>query len=210
MRSLNKETLKSVKKFIEEFYKSEYKYPTIRQIASGTDISVGSAYIYVKELSDTGVMRYVARDRMETDVTRKVNTDRIPTALVGTIACGTPTLAEENIEEYVDLPSSIFGTGEFFILRASGDSMIEAGIDSGDLVVVKRQSHARPGEIVVALLETETTLKTYYPEPSKNRVRLHPENPDMKDIIVKSCEIQGVATHIIKKVRKKPVSYRTS
>lgn len=207
MRSLNRQTLKEVKNFIDSFYKAEYKYPTIRQIATGVDISVGSAHRYVKELSDTGVIRYVARDSMETDVTRKVNTDRIPTALVGTIACGTPTLAEENIEEYVDLPSSIFGTGEFFILRASGDSMIEVGIDSGDLVVVKRQSYARAGEIVVALLETETTLKTYYPEPSKNRIRLHPENSSMKDIIVKSCEIQGVATHIIKKVRKKSAAY---
>ncbi len=207
MRSLNRQTLKEVKNFIDSFYKAEYKYPTIRQIATGVDISVGSAHRYVKELSDTGVIRYVARDSMETDVTRKVNTDRIPTALVGTIACGTPTLAEENIEEYVDLPSSIFGTGEFFILRASGESMIEVGIDSGDLVVVKRQSYARAGEIVVALLETETTLKTYYPEPSKNRIRLHPENSSMKDIIVKSCEIQGVATHIIKKVRKKSAAY---
>ena len=207
MRSLNRQTLKKVKNFIDSFYKAEYKYPTIRQIAARVDISVGSAHRYVKELSDTGVIRYVARDSMETDVTRKVNTDRIPTALVGTIACGTPTLAEENIEEYVDLPSSIFGTGEFFILRASGDSMIEVGIDSGDLVVVKRQSYARAGEIVVALLETETTLKTYYPEPSKNRIRLHPENSSMKDIIVKSCEIQGVATHIIKKVRKKSAAY---
>lgn len=207
MRSLNRQTLKEVKNFIDSFYKAEYKYPTIRQIATGVDISVGSAHRYVKELSDTGVIRYVARNSMETDVTRKVNTDRIPTALVGTIACGTPTLAEENIEEYVDLPSSIFGTGEFFILRASGESMIEVGIDSGDLVVVKRQSYARAGEIVVALLETETTLKTYYPEPSKNRIRLHPENSSMKDIIVKSCEIQGVATHIIKKVRKKSAAY---
>ncbi|MGM9665368.1 MAG: transcriptional repressor LexA [Eubacteriales bacterium] len=207
MRSLNRQTLKEVKNFIDSFYKAEYKYPTIRQIATGVDISVGSAHRYVKELSDTGVIRYVARNSMETDVTRKVNTDRIPTALVGTIACGTPTLAEENIEEYVDLPSSIFGTGEFFILRASGDSMIEVGIDSGDLVVVKRQSYARAGEIVVALLETETTLKTYYPEPSKNRIRLHPENSSMKDIIVKSCEIQGVATHIIKKVRKKSAAH---
>lgn len=207
MRSLNRQTLKKVKNFIDSFYKAEYKYPTIRQIATGIDISVGSAHRYVKELSDTGVIRYVARNSMETDVTRKVNTDRIPTALVGTIACGTPTLAEENIEEYVDLPSSIFGTGEFFILRASGESMIEVGIDSGDLVVVKRQSYARAGEIVVALLETETTLKTYYPEPSKNRIRLHPENSSMKDIIVKSCEIQGVATHIIKKVRKKSAAY---
>lgn len=207
MRSLNRQTLKEVKNFIDSFYKAEYKYPTIRQIAAGVDISVGSAHRYLKELSDTGVIRYVARNSMETDVTRKVNTDRIPTALVGTIACGTPTLAEENIEEYVDLPSSIFGTGEFFILRASGDSMIEVGIDSGDLVVIKRQSYARAGEIVVALLETETTLKTYYPEPSKNRIRLHPENSSMKDIIVKSCEIQGVATHIIKKVRKKSAAY---
>lgn len=201
MRYLSKETLRCVKGFIEDFYKSEYTYPTIRQISSGVGISVGSAYRYVKELSASGEIDYRAGESMETDITRKVNCERTVAAVVGSVSCGIPTLAEENIEEYVDLPSSLFGKGEFFILKAAGDSMIEVGIDSGDLVVVKRQTSARAGDIVVALVGTETTLKTYYPE--RNFVRLHPENSEMEDILTKECEIQGVASHIIKKIHKR-------
>lgn len=77
--------------------------------------------------------------------------------------------------------------------------MIEAGIDDGDKVVVRKQNHANAGDIVVALVDNETTLKTY-PEPEKHRIRLHPENKTMKDIIVRECYIQGVAEHVIKKL----------
>ena len=86
------------------------------------------------------------------------------------------------------------------MLRTHGDSMIDAGIEDGDKVVVKKQNHAKAGDIVVALVGNETTLKRYYPEPEKQRVRLHPENKTMKDIIVRECYIQGVAEHVIKRL----------
>ena len=76
--------------------------------------------------------------------------------------------------------------------------MIDAGIDDGDYVVIRQQDTADPGQIVVALLEDEATLKRYYPEPEKKRVRLHPENEAMDDIIVKHCDIQGIAISVIK------------
>ena len=200
MRYLSQATLKAVKDYVESQFKSTGKYPTIREIAGEVGISVGSAHRYIQELDSTGAMRYTPGKRMETNVTRKVHTEGICTAIVGTIACGTPTLAEENIEGYVNLPAKIFGHGDFFILHASGLSMIEAGIDEGDLVVVRKQSFAKPGDVVVALVDTETTLKTYYPEPKKKRIRLHPENSTMRDIYVRDGEIQGVAVDIIKPV----------
>ena len=77
--------------------------------------------------------------------------------------------------------------------------MIEAGIDDGDLVLIKHQDHAVPGQIVVALIgEEEATLKRFYPDPSKGIIRLHPENPSLDDIIVEDCSIQGVAVHVMK------------
>ena len=84
------------------------------------------------------------------------------------------------------------------ILRAYGDSMIEAGIDNGDLVLIRQQNYADEGQIVVALMEDEATLKRFYPEPKKHRIRLHPENSRMDDIYVDNCEIQGVAVKVLK------------
>ena len=119
-------------------------------------------------------------------------------AVLGSVACGVPRFAEENIEEYVRLPVSLFGSGDFYILRAVGDSMIGVGIDDGDLVLVRQQNYAEAGQIVVALVEDEATLKRYYPEPENKRVRLHPENDSMSDIYVDECLIQGVAVKVIK------------
>jgi repressor LexA len=115
------------------------------------------------------------------------------------VSCGIPKFAEGNIEEYVQLPTALFGKGDFFLLRASGDSMIEAGIDNGDLVLVKHKDHAEPGQIVVALIgDDEATLKRFYPEPLNGIIRLHPENPALDDIIVEDCSIQGIAVHVMK------------
>ena len=94
----------------------------------------------------------------------------------------------------------MFGNGTFFLLRANGESMIDAGISPGDMVLVRKQSEATDGDIVVALVDNETTLKTYYPEPENKRIRLHPENASMEDIVVRVCNIQGVAKHVIKKL----------
>ena len=105
------------------------------------------------------------------------------------------------LESYVPLPTVIFGDAAHFILRAQGDSMVEAGIEDGDLVVVRKQHTAREGEIVVALVDNETTLKRFYLDRERHQVRLHPENREMADIYVDHCYIQGVAQHVIKQVK---------
>ena len=94
--------------------------------------------------------------------------------------------------------SALFGSGDFFILRAHGYSMVEAGIEPGDMVVVKKQNTANEGDIVVALVGSDTTLKRYYTDKKRRCVRLHPENKEMTDILTKDCRIQGVAQHVIK------------
>ena len=127
-----------------------------------------------------------------------MNTDIAQTANVGSVPCGSPQYEEENIEEYISLTTAIFGKGDFFILRASGNSMIEAGIDDGDLVVVKKQIYADDGDIVVALVDNQNTLKRFYRDNDNRKVILHPENKRMKDIVVDDCFIQGVACHVIK------------
>ena len=122
----------------------------------------------------------------------------IKVPLVGRIACGVPDLAEENIEEYISLPESMIGEGQHFILRASGNSMIDIGIATGDLVVIRQTTCAENGQVVAALVDNEATLKRYYKE--KGHIRLHPENKRMKDIIVDDCIIQGIAVKVIKDI----------
>ena len=112
------------------------------------------------------------------------------TIIVGSIACGQPVDAVEQIEESVTLPRAIFGGGDLFILHTHGDSMIDIGIKHGDLVLIRKQNTAENGDIIVAMMNGETTLKRFYKRNGK--VVLHPENKEMKDIIVKDCEIQGV------------------
>lgn len=118
--------------------------------------------------------------------------------LVGDIACGPLNFAEEYVEARWRLPTELVGEGTFFMLRAVNDSMIDAGIDDGDLIMIRKQEYANAGDIVAVLSGGETTLKRYYPEPEKRRVRLHPENQSMQDIIVRDCAIQGVAVKVIK------------
>ena len=98
----------------------------------------------------------------------------------------------------MSLPASMFSKGTFFLLRAKGESMIEAGIDDGDFVVVKKQVYAEDGDIVVALVENQNTLKRFYRDEDSKKIILHPENKRMKNIVVDECYIQGVACHVIK------------
>jgi len=129
---------------------------------------------------------------------KKTQKETIKVPVLGAVSCGIPKYAEENIEEYVRLPVALFGRGQFFILRASGDSMIGVGINDGDLVLIRQQDSACEGQIVIALMDDEAMLKRYYPEPEKDRIRLHPENEKLEDIFVKDCIIQGVAVRVIK------------
>jgi repressor LexA len=135
---------------------------------------------------------------LETLYISKTERDMVPVAKIGTIPCGPLDDREEYIDGYVKLPRSFVGNGTFFILTADGDSMVEAGIDDGDMVIIKKQDHAKRGDIVVALADGQSTLKRYFPEPENKRIRLHPENKDMSDFYVSELYIQGVATKVIK------------
>ena len=199
MRSKSIELMNEIKKYIEEYYLQYRQSPSTTKIAEAVGIARGTAYKYLVEMSERNMIEYYGQE-ISTEVTRKYNKEQTQTPIVGSVPCGSPQYEEENIEEYVSLPTAIFGKGDFFILRASGQSMIEAGIDDGDLVVVRKQVEANEGDIVVALVDNQNTLKRYYRDNANKKVILHPENKTMKDIIVDDCYIQGVACHIIKKI----------
>lgn len=197
MRSKSKSRMNEIKKFIENYYIKEYRSPSITEIAKAVSIARSTAHAYLVEMNDQGMISYHGKD-IRTELIEKIKPNVTRAAILGSISCGVPNFAEENIEEYVSLPESMFGKGEFFILKAKGESMIEVGIEEGDLVVIKAQNYAEEGQIVVALVEDEATLKRFYKDKKTNRVRLHPENSKMEDIIVDNCIIQGVAVKVIK------------
>lgn len=195
MRSKDKTLMATIEKFVSDYADSNGISPTMQEVADGVGSSKATVQRYIAQLCDDGILDYSGYRTM-TSTKTKAAAIRVP--VLGTIACGIPKFAEENIEEYVRLPVALFGKGNFFILRAYGDSMIEAGIDNGDLVLIRQQNYADEGQIVVALMEDEATLKRFYPEPKKHRIRLHPENSHMDDIYVDNCEIQGIAVKVLK------------
>lgn len=195
MRSKDKTLMAAIEKFVSDYTDSNGISPTMQEVADGVGSSKATVQRYIAQLCDDGILDYSGYRTM-TSTKTKAAAIRVP--VLGTIACGIPKFAEENIEEYVRLPVALFGKGNFFILRAYGDSMIEAGIDNGDLVLIRQQNYADEGQIVVALMEDEATLKRFYPEPKKHRIRLHPENSRIDDIYVDNCEIQGVAVKVLK------------
>ena len=198
MRIRHEETKMRIVQFVTRYIDENGFPPSMQEIADEMNFSKATATRYVQVMCDEGKLNRMERSRSVKPT--KIHATTVSVPVVGSIACGTPILAESNIDEYVRLPVSLFGYGEFFLLRAVGDSMIGVGIDDGDLVLVRRQNHADPGQVVVALIEDEATLKRFYPEPSKHRIRLHPENDQMQDIYVKDCVIQGVAVNVIKKI----------
>ena len=198
MRTKNPAYFELLIRFIDDYIDNYGRSPSTQEIASGTGLSPATVSRYLSRMREDGIIDYSGHRNIVTKRNSAIETNAVP--VLGSVSCGIPKFAEENIEEYVKLPVSLFGKGDFFLLRASGNSMIEAGIDSGDLVLVRRQDYAAPGQIVVALMEEEATLKRYYPEPQNGYIRLHPENKDLDDIIVDHCLIQGVAVHVIKEL----------
>ena len=118
----------------------------------------------------------------------------------GNISCGYPKFLDDDIEGFLEIPYSMVGPGEFFVLRASGDSMIGAGISDGDLILIKKQNFADDGQIVVAVHDGEVTLKKIFYDTEEKKYRLHPENETYKDIVLDEVEILGIATKIIKDI----------
>lgn len=199
MRSKSVELMKEIKDYVEAYYLSEYQSPSITKIAKKVGLARSTTHGYLIEMRERGMLSYDGKD-IRTELTEKVKPNVTRAAVLGNVSCGVPRFAEENIDEYVSLPESMFGRGEFYILRAKGDSMIDAGIDDGDLVVIRQQSSADDGQIVVALIDDEATLKKFYRDDANKRIKLHPENETMEDIFVDDCLIQGVAVKVIKEL----------
>lgn len=180
MRTLNPNTLERVENYITEYQKKNGKSPSYRQIMHGVGMSsLNLVQRYVLALEREG---RIERTRIgNISVPPKLKPSGVAIApLVGSIACGQPVDAVENIEESFALPRSIFGNGDLFMLRTFGDSMIDIGIKKDDLVVIRKQNTADDGEIVVAMINGETTLKRIFRRNGK--VILHPENKEMKDM----------------------------
>ena len=196
---VNTELLKDIKAYAEQYYLDNGVSPSVREIAYELGVGKSTVQRYLERLRDSGEIEYCGERSIKTEVTEKYNQQSVSVGLVGSISCGALNFAEQNITDYYSLPSSMLGSGEFFMLRASGDSMINAGIDDGDLVIIKRQPVAKDGDIVVALYGDDTTLKRFYADRVNRRFILHPENERLSDIIIEGdLIIQGVAVKVIK------------
>ena len=196
MRVLSEETKNAIAEYNVEYQKQYGISPSFRNIMHALNLgSLATVQRYIKQLEAEGRIERTNIGNIA-PLAKLWGGETVTVPLIGQIACGEPCLEVENIEESFKLPCSIFGNSEMYMLRAFGNSMIDAGISKGDLLVIRRQNEAQDGEIVVALVNGENTLKRFYKE--KDHIRLKPENKRMKDIIVKNCEIQGVLVSCIK------------
>lgn len=197
MANVKVDIIISIKQCIENYFDTYNSSPSVREISASTGVSKSTVQRYLDAMERAGI---ISKSDLgfETPYISKTEREMVSVAKIGTIPCGPLDDREEYIDGYVRLPKSFVGKGSFFILTADGNSMIDAGIDDGDMVIIRKQDYARRGDIVVALADGQSTLKRYYPEPENKRVVLHPENEEMDDIIVSNCLIQGVATKVIK------------
>lgn len=202
MRTKNEDIIKEILDFINKTFFQDREVPSVKEIANHIGLAKSSASRYLSEMEARGLIRKSGTFYgLETKAMQKAMKNVNELAIVGSIACGTPILAEENIESYLTISGDFLGVGEFFALRAKGNSMINAGIDDGDIVIIKKQSAADEGQIVVAMVEDgDCTLKRYFIDRRKKKIRLHPENDDMEDMYYDKVEIQGIAVKIIKDI----------
>ena len=178
----------------EEILKRGYP-PAVREICEAVNLkSTSSVHSHLETLEKNG---YIRRDPTKPraieicdDSFQMVRTEMVSLPVVGQVAAGTPILAEQNIEQYFPVPAEMVPTGEpSFVLKVKGDSMINAGIFSGDQIFVQSCNTAKNGDTVVALIDDSATVKTFYKE--NGHIRLQPENDAMDPIIVDDCQILG-------------------
>lgn len=205
MRTKDPALMNSISNYVDQYYSDKHVAPSTAEIADELGIAKATAYRYLVAMDEQGMLQYDGPSR--TIVTKKISkfsASGITTApVVGAVPCGTPEEQEENVQEYVSLPVSLFGKGEFYILKASGDSMVDAGIEDGDMVVIRRQKNAEVGDIVVALDENAcNTLKVYEGIDRRSNTAIlgyrNEERYPEKKIPVRELVVQGVAKHVIK------------
>ena len=198
MRSKNPELMLRIKEYIETHFDRYGSTPTVRKIASAVRIAPSTAFKYLVTMNDNHMITY-ENGVMSTHKIDMMSPEVNTAAIVGSIPCGPPDEREAQVEEYMPLSVSVFGTGSFYVLRASGDSMINADIDHGDLIVIREQQTADIGDIVVAMTDDgKNTLKRLEYDKDAQSYYLHPENPEYEDIYIKEFRVQGVASHVIK------------
>jgi repressor LexA len=190
-KDLNKRQ-QDILEFIQRNIQRKGYPPSVREIGEAVGLSSSSTvHGHLNQLEEKG---YIRRDPTKPRAIEILNgpyslKTMVQVPLVGRITAGNPILAVENIEDTFPLPLELVGTNDVFMLTVSGESMIEAGIMDGDFLIVKKQSFANNGDIVVALLNDEATVKRFFRE--KNTIRLQPENRYMEPIYAREVTILG-------------------
>lgn len=185
---------KEILEYIKEMILKKGYPPAVREICEAVHLkSTSSVHSHLESLEKNG---YIRRDPTKPRTIEILDDDFALTRrevvnvpVIGTVAAGTPILAEQNIEDYLPIPAEMLPNKEVFMLKVKGNSMIEAGIYSGDKVIVAKQPDAENGDTVVALVDDSATVKTFYKE--NGHFRLQPENSTMDPIILDHVEILG-------------------
>lgn len=174
--------------------------PTVREIGKALGLhSPSTVHAHLAKLEKLGMLRRdPTKPRAIELLADRAKRAMGKTPLVGQVAAGEPILAEENIEDYLEIPSIIGGEGSDYILRVRGDSMRDAGILEGDYVVVRPVDDVNDGQIVVALLEDEATVKRFFRD--RDAIRLEPENPAYQPIVTRDAELLGKVVGVFRSV----------
>lgn len=192
---------------IEKHIREKGYGPTVREVCQDLGLSSPSTvHVHLKALEEKGFIRRDPLKSRSISLANPIDSNEesavfenvVSVPLVGDVAAGTPILAEENITDNIALPTAIVGDAPSFALSVHGDSMIEAGINDGDYVVVREQPTADNGEIIVAIIDDSATIKRFYKE--KNSIRLQPENSSMEPIIVRDCRIAGKVVAVFRRL----------
>ena len=212
MTDLNKRE-RAILKFIEKQINEKGYPPSVREIGKAVGLSsTATVHGYLAKLTKKG---YIKKEDQKGRTLRVLKggladnekpspkplyngRELVDVPVIGKITAGAPILAVENVTDTFPIPIDFVGNSESFMLTVRGESMIEAGFLDGDYILVKRQNSARNGQIVVALIEDEATVKTFYKE--KDYIRLQPENSTMDPIIVPDCKILGVVGGVFRKL----------
>ncbi|MCL2337114.1 MAG: transcriptional repressor LexA [Firmicutes bacterium] len=188
-------------RYIKHSIQSRGYPPSVREIGEAVGLkSSSTVHNYLCRLEEKGVLR---RDPTKPRAMEVLDDDKdsfremIMVPVLGRVAAGTPIMAEENMEDTFPMPADFVGRGEFFMLRVKGNSMVEAGILEDDLVLVRQQPSVSNGDIAVALLEDEATIKRFFREDG--HIRLQPENYQLSPIIVDEVVILGKVTGLVRK-----------
>ncbi len=205
---------KAILKFIEKQVKLNGYPPSVREIGKAVGLkSTATVHGYIASLEKKGFVKKESQKgrtlkllkggleehpNQETFKEAYTSKEMVDVPVIGKITAGAPILAVENVTDTFPIPIDFVGNSESFMLTVRGTSMIEAGILDGDYILVKKQNVANNGEIVVALIDDEATVKTFYKE--NGHIRLQPENSTMDPIIVPNCEILGKVKGVFRKM----------